>query len=248
MNGRETISIRYRFSGDAETVDYTILLDARTVDHVFPMPSNPPDWTLLANDQCACCPLSTDEHRYCPVALSLVELIGVSNRLLSFTQVDARVEMPDRTILKQTTAQKVLSYLLGLHMATSGCPHMQVLKPMARFHQPFAAREESMFRAVATYLMGQYFLRNRGKACDMDLTGLQEAYTRIHAVNMGMAKRLRHISKGDANINAIVLLDLLAQDLPTAIRERMNEIEYLFTRYFETQEGEEADQGSTTTV
>lgn len=52
-------------------------------------------------------------------------------------------------------------------------------------------------------------------------------------MNVGIARRLRHVSEGDANLNALVLLDLLAQQMPTAIGERLNEIEYVFAPYFD---------------
>lgn len=111
---------------------------------------------------------------------------------------------------------------------------MHMLRPMARFHTPFASRQETIYRSASTYLLGQYFLRNRGESTDLDMLGLQEAYGKIHAVNVGISRRLRHVSEGDANLNALVLLDLLAQEMPTAIRERLNEIEYLFAPYFDS--------------
>lgn len=224
----DVIEIRYTFTlGDEEAV-YTVRLDAKTLQCIYEPPAEPPAWTTLGFEQCVGCPLNEAEHPQCPLALSLHGLVEMSRRLLSFAEVHARVEMPDRTVLKQTTAQKAISSLLGLHMATSACPNMRPLRPMARFHTPFASRHETLFRAASAYLLGQYFQRHRGGDADLDLHGLEHAYEKIHRVNVGISRRLRHVSEGDANLNALVLLDLLAQEMPMAIRERLNEIEYLF--------------------
>ena len=37
-------------------------------------------------------------------------------------------------------------------MALSGCPVLEQLKPMARFHLPFASVEETIYRAASMYL------------------------------------------------------------------------------------------------
>ena len=57
----------------------------------------------------------------------------------------------------------VVFSLIGIYMVTSGCPIMDKLRPMARFHLPFASTEETIYRAISTYLLGQYFLEQKGK-------------------------------------------------------------------------------------
>lgn len=229
----ENINIRYTFTLGGEQAIHEVELDAQSLECVFDPPADPPAWTALEFEKCHSCPLDSAEHPSCPLALSLHRLVEMSRRLLSYEEMDARVDMPDRTVLKRTTAQKAISSLLGLHMATSGCPNMRVLRPMARFHTPFTTRQEGIYRSASTYLLGQYFLHSRGGAADLELRGLHEAYAKIHTVNVGISRRLRHVSEGDANLNALVLLDLLAQELPSAIRERLGEIEYIFAPYFE---------------
>lgn len=227
----ETINIRYTFTYNGETEVCDVALDATTLEHVFEPPATPPHWTELGCHQCKGCPLNVDDHPHCPMALSLYGAVESCKKILSFEEMDVRVDMPDRTIIKRTTAQKALSSLLGLHMAASGCPLMRLLRPMARFHTPFASRHETVFRAASTYLLAQYFLRHKGRDADLDLDGLQSAYAQIHSVNMGISRRLRYTAEGDANLNAVVLLDLLAQELPAAIGDRLQEIEYLFDAY-----------------
>ncbi len=227
------ITIRYSLEcDDGHYFEFPVVLDSHTLEHLFPEQGPSPEWTRLKAGQCEGCPLDAESLARCPLALSLVKLVEQSGEILSYTNVTASVESPERTVRKSTTAQKAVSSLLGLLMATSGCPLTAFLKPMARFHLPFSTREESIFRAATAYLLAQYFLYHRGKPYDIDMSGLKDAYTKLQAVNAGMAKRLRYLSEGDANVNAIALLDLLAQDIPAAIEERLSEIEYLFAPYF----------------
>jgi len=228
--------IRYRFENVGVTVasgvlDFTVRLHQKTLEHVRPEMPEPPDWARLEVNQCRHCPLDPTVHTYCPVALSLVDVVEVFNPLLSFTAIEATVETPERTFTKQTTMQRALSSLIGLYMATSGCPNMDLLKPMARFHLPFATREETIYRAASSYLLAQYFLRQRGEEADLECLGLQRAYENIHKVNMGMAERLRSFSQGDASINALVLLDLFAHALPPAIDLKLKSLQYMFVPY-----------------
>lgn len=223
------LQIRYRFQcRDGQDFDFLVRLDAKTLEHLFDEQRPWPEWTRLTEGQCEGCPLDPGSYARCPLALSLVKLVEHSGQILSYAHMVATVETPERTVSKETTAQKGVSSLLGLLIAASGCPHTAFLKPMARFHLPFATREETMYRAVSTYLVGQYFRHHRGKASDLDLTGLRAAYKRMQTVNAGLAKRLRNTCEGDANVNAISLLDLFAQEMPTAIEEKLGGIEYLF--------------------
>ncbi len=237
---QERIEIRYRFEcGEDQVYEFLVRLDAHSLDFIHEKREAPPDWTRLEVGQCRGCPLNMDEHRYCPLALSLVEIIETCGQFISYEEVRAKVTTPVRTVHTNTTAQKAVSSLLGLHMATGGCPRMTFLKPMARFHLPFATREETIFRATSAYLLAQYFLHKRGQPHDLDLGGLRDAYASIQDVNRGMAMRLRSVSSGDANVNAIVLLDLFAQEMPFAIKEGLEAIEYLFDPYFEMGQGQE---------
>jgi hypothetical protein len=194
--------------------------------------NEPPAWTRLGVHQCSVCPLGTEATPHCPAALSLVELVQKFGELLSFTEVEATVVTKERTTHLKTTVQRALSSLIGLCMATSGCPVLAKFKPMARFHLPFATREETVFRAASAYLLAQYFLKRRGVEADLDLKGLREIYGLIHQVNKGLAERLRTIPAGDAHLNALVLLDLFAHAPPFSIEENLVEIEHMFEPFF----------------
>ena len=222
----DTFPIHYRLRcQDGPELVFSVLLDKETLDNRSPSPPNPPDWTRLEREQCAQCRMT---GAYCPAAMALAEIVDKCGAILSYTEVDAEVETPWRTYSAHTTAQKAVSSLMGLLMPTSGCPSLSMLKPLARFHLPFANREETVFRVAGAYLLAQYFHRNQGESCDLDLAGLQRAYERIQHVNQGVSKRLRTVAMGDTSINGLVLLDLFAQELPVAIDEKLGFIRYLF--------------------
>lgn len=228
----ETFGIVYTFRmEDGQEFRFPVEVDAETLQLRYQLPETLPAWTSLEQESCHGCSLDRSRHRHCPAALAVLGCVERFSRLLSYTEVEVMVESNGRTVQKRTTVQKALSSLLGLIMATSGCPSLAFLKPMARFHQPFATRLETLYRAASAYMLAQYFLNKHSRPCDLDLSGLQRAYERIHQVNMGMARRLRGASASDANMNALVLLDLFAQEFPEAIGDQMRELEHLFEHY-----------------
>jgi hypothetical protein len=229
----DTIVFDYHFRcEDAREFHFTVTLNADTLEHIRSSSTPPPDWTRLTRQRCEVCRLDPLEDEFCPVALSLVDLVESFGELISYTEAETTVVTKERTVSAKTSVQRALCSLIGLHMATSGCPSMLPLRPMARFHLPFATREETIFRAASSYLLAQYFLRKRDRVHELDLDGLHKIYDEIHTVNLGLAERLRGIAPGDASVNAIVLLDLFAQDLPLSIEENLAEVEYLFGSYF----------------
>jgi hypothetical protein len=50
----------------------------------------------------------------------------------------------------------------------------------------------------------------------------------MHAVNRGMAQRLRAASRQDAIVNAIVLLDVYSSLVPVAIHDILDEVKPAF--------------------
>ena len=185
-----------------------------------------PPWIELGCHQCANCPLSTADTKRCPMAVRLVPLVALFEKVRSYDDVTAQVESDERTVTKRTSVQKVLRSLMGLLSASSDCPHIEFLKPMAHYHLPFSSREETVYRVVSTYLLAQYFLRQQGKAADAGLEGLKAHYRALQQVNAGMATRLGAIRDpdGDSSVNALVLLDLFAHSLPDSIDADLEEL------------------------
>ncbi|WP_304511543.1 DUF6901 family protein, partial [Desulfobacula sp.] len=148
--------------------------------------------------------------------------------LCSYHQIRVKVIMKNRTITQDTTIQKGISSLMGLVIATSGCPRTRFFKSMARFHLPLADEEETISRAASMYLLKQYFLKNEGKPTDFDLKELIKIYDDMHIVNMAIAERLKAASKTDSAVNAIILLDVFTYVLPLSIEGYLQKFKYLF--------------------
>jgi hypothetical protein len=80
---------------------------------------------------------------FCPVVLNLAGIVEVFRDYFSYESVKVTVTMRERVSWKTTSLQEGLTSLLGLIIVTSGCPVMEHLKPMARFHLPFSTLEPS---------------------------------------------------------------------------------------------------------
>ena len=118
-------------------------------------------------------------------------------------------------------------------MVTSGCPVMEYLKPMARFHLPFATLIETVFRMSSMYFMAQFFLGLKGgKPFDMSLEGMKKIFTDVTEVNKDFSQRLLDAASKDAHINALVNLDCFATIIASQTEESLKEIESYFLAYF----------------
>jgi hypothetical protein len=228
-----TMTIRYYFTlpeGVREV--FNLQLDAQGLELVGTMPEAMPSWTKLDFHQCPNCPLTPDTHPHCPLAAHLVDIVERFEGLVSYSEIQVDVMTAERFVTQETTVQRGMSSLMGLVMATSGCPHMAFFKPMARFHLPFASAEETVYRATSMYLLAQYFLHKEGHHADLALTGLREIYNNIEVVNVSVAKRLRTATEADSAINAIILLDIYTKAIPVVIEESLEDIRYLFAPFF----------------
>ena len=99
---------------------------------------------------------------HCPAALHMAPAVELLKELVSFDTVGVTVTQAERTVHAETTAQQALSSVLGLIMATSGCPWTDRLRPMARFHLPFASEAETVYRSVCMFLLARDIAYERG--------------------------------------------------------------------------------------
>lgn len=232
----ELIRLLYRFRFDNGTSqDFEMLLDGWTAELRNPQPAETPDWASLSYYQCEHCPLS-DSHKHCPVAVNLGRLIDAFQQFSSYEKCTVEVETRERTYSKRTTVQKGLSALIGITMVTSNCPIMDQLRPMVRFHLPFATPSETIYRAVTMYLLSQFFVMRQGRSPDWNLTELKEIYKAVNLVNKWMTIRISNASHKDANVNAVVILHSLADAVPHGIQNGLDEIEHLFDQYLRNSE------------
>jgi uncharacterized protein DUF6901 len=227
-----TLEIKYcfRLPDDKEEV-FHLELDVQSLELVRNIPENPPQWIRLGFHQCPNCPLTSHTHPNCPLMLNLFDIVWRFDHLLSYDEISMEVIMGERCISCDTTAQRGISSLMGIMIASSGCPHTVFFKPMVRFHLPLATEEETIFRAASMYLLAQYFLQKEGRKADFELNGLEQIYQNMHLVNTAIATRLRDASKTDSSVNALIMLDMYAKAMPYAIEESLEEIRYLFKSY-----------------
>jgi hypothetical protein len=226
------IKIKYSFEmEDGQKETFNVVLDSERLVSDPEISGDLPDWTLLVFHQCQNCPLPPKDDARCPAAVNMVGIVQRFADLLSHDKTVVVVSTEERTVYSTTTMQRGVCSLLGLLMATSGCPMTSFFKPMARFHLPFASTEETIWRATSTYLLAQYFKLQNGDEPDFQFKGLARVYENIQTVNIAFAKRLRSACHHDSMINAIILLDMFAQSMPLAIDESLEEIRHLFVPY-----------------
>jgi hypothetical protein len=230
--GMNTWHIEYRFtSASGKTAVFPLDFDAESMQPLNTARPSAPDWTALDAHRCTHCPLHAESAPQCPAALRLADLLDWCSGLDSFEPMELTVITSERAITAKTTAQRAISSLMGLLLATSGCPETAFLRPMARFHLPLASELETVYRAVSMYLLAQFFIERKGVPADFDLEGLRQRYQGLRQVNLGLCKRLRQAASSDSSPNAIVLLDCFAQALPDMIDNALSELEPLFAPY-----------------
>jgi len=212
---------KLRFPVQLHPVHLTILNDK-------PLPEA--DWAKLDHNQCENCTLRTETHPYCPIAQNLVSILSEFNDVYSYEQVKVIIKTRERTYSKKCGVQSGLGAMLGIYMVSTGCPIMSKLKPMVRFHLPFATVPETISKSVGSYLLGQYFKYKDGEKADWNLTGLKKLYKEIQIVNYGMAARLRSASSKDANVNALIILDIFAKEMPDKIDDSLRMLKYLYEK------------------
>lgn len=224
----------YKFTfADGTIKTFDVGLDARTLHLLRPKQEAGPPWTELNFFRCPNCPLDERLHRHCPVAVNMAGLVNSFGGSISYEEADVSVGTYARTYEKHTSLQKGLSSLIGIIMVASGCPIMERLKPMVRFHLPLATEEETKYRAMSMYLLAQFFRQRHGKRPDWEMKGLLGIYEEVRTVNKGFFKRLANIKIQDASINALVILDCFAESITFSLnRDVMEEIELLFDAYF----------------
>lgn len=226
------IDIQYKFTLPNHTSEvFDLQLESKDLILMNNMPSSLPTWTDLEYYQCPNCILDPTLYTYCPLSANLVTIVRRFKGLLSFDEVTIDVITNERTVSQKTTVQRGISSLMGLVIATSGCPHTAYFRPMARFHLPLSSKEETIYRATSMYLLAQYFLNKDKNKADLELEGLKKIYENAQIVNTSIADRLRAASDTDSSVNAIALLDMYAQSLPFAISDSLENIKYLFASF-----------------
>ena len=224
-----TFSIGYEFTlpdGDRERFDLSF--DAETIELITNHPAEKPFWTRLEFEQCPHCPFTSATHSHCPVALNLVPAIACFDHLMSFEEITIKVVCDNRNVVQKTSAQEGISSLMGLLIAGSSCPLTHFFKPMARFHLPFANRDETMWRATASFLLARYFTGDGLRISDLTLEGLANIYYDVARLNDAVVQRLRAATARDSAVNALVHLDVFAKFLAPPLDDSLTQLGSVF--------------------
>lgn len=237
----ETITISYRIKINEQTTEvFDFEMDDKTFELVNkPKPANPPEWTELAYRQCSHCPLKPEEHPHCPFALQLHDITERLHKTRSIDDVDLEVVTEDRSVVKTTAIQHVLSSMLGLVSPICGCPKTAYMRPLARFHVPLSNEEEVVFRVAGMYLLAQFFLNNtKNKSGTFSFDGLIKIYDDMHILNKAVASRLQMATDSDSLKNAITLIDMYSTLIPMLLEDQLVEIRSFFNAYLPAGEPE----------
>lgn len=216
---------RYRITqsdGHCHAID--VVIDGATLECTAPAPAARP-WTALAHHRCPHCPLPAAGEALCPLAARLAPVVDALGAVRSYDEVDVAVEGCGRTVSAHVSAQAAASSLMGLIGATSGCPHTRFLKPLAWFHQPFADTEETVFRAIAAWLVAARVHDPDGLPAE---DWLKARYAAVQRLNVHVARRLRDACPADAAVNAVVRLDMFAKAIPDEIDRALDALRTRF--------------------
>lgn len=218
----KTLSYSYLFAdGRLETIDLHFTKDMRLLGGA----EEP--WTALSVFRCEHCPLGVDGH--CPFAMALAPVVERFSQDISYTPVTVTVNLSTKVISAYRDLQHGLSPLVGLIGATSGCPHLEFFRPMARTHLPFSDEQDTLFRLIASHLLGRYFAHGRGTSIlAMDFPELIAWCLAAAKVNRFMASRIRSATTGDAIVNALITLDSGIQAIQYVIEDELEDLAWLY--------------------
>ncbi|MBU1105988.1 MAG: hypothetical protein KKB51_04910 [Candidatus Riflebacteria bacterium] len=212
--------IEYAFElDDGKKIGFKVLLN-RTQEFAKE-PGLYPSWTLLSFKKCTNCPLSENDHLYCPAAIDIKNVISEFAEISSIKEMNVAVQIRDRTIRKRCDAQTGLNSLVGLLMATSACPILFRLNSQAKFHLPFASFNETLYRTVGDYLIKQYLTKKEGGIPDFELIGLEALYKDLALLNSCFIERIKAVAKLDSSLNVIANLSSLSTIVHMSIGDQL---------------------------
>ncbi len=197
----DTEHVAYRFELKDREVKFNVATRPKqaTSDGVHP------EWARLGFKQCACCPLKETECTYCPAATRINEVMEAFADDKSTERVKVTVVTAERSYFDDCDLQTGINSLMGLMMATSGCPVLKELGAMASFHIPFCTTRETLHRTVGSYLIKQYFKELNGDEPDWELKHLKELYDVLEGLNQDFSRRIQASITSDAVSNAVIM-------------------------------------------
>ncbi|MDG9929958.1 MULTISPECIES: hypothetical protein [Pseudomonas] len=216
------MAIEYRITlDDNHQFSYRIELDRQyDAQHA----ETTPKWTRLEHNQCSNCPLRKEEFSRCPAAVDLHRVIEDFHGLPAVKRAHVWVRTPEREYTKQVGLEEGLRSLLGVIMATSACPVLGKLRPMAHNHLPFASSQEFILRTISQYLTRQYFNFREGRRPDWELKGLVKQFQQLQLVNQAFWQRILDVCEGDSNLKAFLTFFSMSSSLTVSMETQLLKI------------------------
>jgi hypothetical protein len=217
---------------DGKEKKVKVRIDEETLNIIRPQLTVPPKWTELENFNCEHCPLDKNKFKYCPVAVNINDVVSDFKEFNSFDDVDVTIRTNTRTYSKHTSLQNGLGSLLGIVMVANDCPVMGRLKPMMRYHLPFATLEETDYRVLSMYLLAQFVIAKKGGKPDWEMNNLKDLYEDIKTLNQNISRQVAKLESKDAIANSVIVLNNFAEHVTFLLNKKMmHRLEILFKDY-----------------
>lgn len=184
-----------------------------------------PEWTNREVDKCPHCPLPDSPGTHCPAAADLAPVVEKFAALSSIERVEVHVVTAQYEARKRTDTQTALRALMGLILATSACPILGRMRPLAHMHRPFATPTETVYRIVSMHLLGCFL---RGEPGGLD--GLGQFFADIERLNQAFFARLNRAVQRDAGVNALLSLHSGSMLASMSIESEMENIRSWYQR------------------
>lgn len=238
-DNEKTLDVRYSFYlTNGETLQFDMAFELPSMSLIRRSRKDLPAWTKLEFKMCPHCPLNSGEHPACPLAANLVDVVDTFEHGVATDEAEMIIRTNNRSYGRRGPLAQGISSMIGLLMVTSGCPHLDKLRPMAFTHLPFASKPETMYRSISMYLLAQFFIMKRGGDPDWSLQRYVQVFDDINIVNEHISQRLKTVCQRDANLNALTKLDCFASITAISIEsDSMEELENLFHGYLDSSSG-----------
>jgi hypothetical protein len=169
-------------------------------------PEMPAGVSEYMGEDCRAC---ERHYRHCKAETAIVDVAERFDDLHSTDFITTEVTIEGRTVRLESPAPRALASLMGLLMASSGCPRLIPFRAMALFHQPFATAEENVVRAAGFWLIRCW---TQGTTTEESpFTALQQVWDSLEDVNRHVGEKLLARTTSDAASNGIAFLDVLAK-------------------------------------
>jgi len=219
------MNVKYTFKlDDGKILEYDIKVDRAKQQNLASEKDSVPDWVSLSYCKCSNCPLKENDSPLCPAAYDIQAVVEDFRSQLAHKKVQVDVVTPERSYSKRTNIEEGLRSLMGLILATSQCPILSELKPMAMHHMPFSSNNEFILRTVSGYLLQQYFEYTECNSPDWDLNGLVKYNQQLKLVNQALWQRIHSSCDNDSNLKALLSFFTMSSSVSVSLKSQLEKL------------------------